>query len=194
MTSFFASDALLPDGWARNVRIDVNDAGTIKNVERNTKGGEILAGPVLPGMANLHSHAFQRAMAGLTEIRGTQDDDFWSWRERMYGVALRITPDQLRAIAAQLYTELLAGGYTQVCEFHYLHHREDGQPYDDELAMSWALADAARDATVGLGGRSSRSRGGPDATSLSVDQDEEAVGERPCLGAVVDDDERGLGG
>jgi formimidoylglutamate deiminase len=109
-----------------------------------------LAGPVLPGMVNAHSHAFQRAFAGLSERRENQHDDFWSWRDRMYRVALRITPAQLRAVAAQLYAELLRGGYTQVCEFHYLQHQPDGQPYADPLTLSWALADAAAQAGIGL--------------------------------------------
>jgi formimidoylglutamate deiminase len=84
-----------------------------------------LPGPVLPGLVNAHSHAFQRAMAGLTERRSAgahASDDFWSWRDRMYSAANRITPEQLEAIATQLYAELLAGGYTQVCDFHYLHN------------------------------------------------------------------------
>lgn len=109
-----------------------------------------LDGPVIPSLVDAHSHAFQRAFAGLSEQRDRDNDDFWSWRERMYAVAQRVTPEQLRDIATQLYTELLAGGYTQVCEFHYLQHREDGQAYEDELAMSWALADAAREAGIGL--------------------------------------------
>jgi formimidoylglutamate deiminase len=111
---------------------------------------EVLAAPVLPGLVDAHSHAFQRAFAGLAERRDSAHDDFWSWRDRMYGVALRITPGQLRAIAAHLYAELLAGGYTQVCEFHYLHHAEDGQAYDDPAAMAWALADAAHEVGIGL--------------------------------------------
>ena len=109
-----------------------------------------LAGPVLPGLVDAHSHAFQRAFAGLAERRESAADDFWSWRDRMYRVALRITPEQLRAVAAMLYAELLQGGYTQVCEFHYLQHAPDGQPYADPLALSWALADAAADAGIGL--------------------------------------------
>jgi formimidoylglutamate deiminase len=109
-----------------------------------------LAGPVLPSLVDAHSHAFQRAFAGLAEQRDSESDDFWSWRDRMYGVALRITPQQLRAIAAQLYLELLKGGYTQVCEFHYLQHQPDGRPYADPHAMSWALADAAASAGLGL--------------------------------------------
>lgn len=109
-----------------------------------------LAGPALPGLVDAHSHAFQRAMAGLAERREAGEDDFWSWRDRMYRVALRITPDQLRAVAAQLYVELLRGGYTQVCDFHYLQHRPDGVPYDDPMTLSWALADAAQEAGLGL--------------------------------------------
>ena len=111
---------------------------------------EHIAGDGLPGLVNAHSHAFQRAFVGLAERRDSADDDFWSWRDRMYGVALRITPDQLRAVAAQLYAELLAGGYTQVCEFHYLQHAADGSHYADPAEMSQALADAAADAGIGL--------------------------------------------
>jgi formimidoylglutamate deiminase len=115
-------------------------------------GAVVLPGPVLPGQVNAHSHAFQRAFAGLAERLPAQHhhDDFWSWRDRMYGVALRVTPAQLRAVAAQLYLELLRGGYTQVCEFHYLHHDPAGQPYDDAATLSWALVDAAADAGIGL--------------------------------------------
>ncbi|MDH4050333.1 MAG: formimidoylglutamate deiminase, partial [Rubrivivax sp.] len=109
-----------------------------------------LPGPVLPGLVDAHSHAFQRAFAGLAERRSGEHDDFWSWRDRMYGVALRLGPQGLRAVAAQLYGELLQGGYTQVCEFHYLHHAEDGRPYADPLAMSRALAEAAAEAGIGL--------------------------------------------
>jgi formimidoylglutamate deiminase len=104
----------------------------------------------LPGMPNLHSHAFQRAMAGLAERRGTSDDSFWSWREVMYAFAERIGPDDLRDIAAQLYVEMLKAGYTRVCEFHYLHRQPDGTPYADPAAMSLALVEAARETGIGL--------------------------------------------
>ncbi|RMH93566.1 formimidoylglutamate deiminase [Lysobacter pythonis] len=110
------------------------------------------AGPILrdargwrlPGIANLHSHAFQRAMAGLAERQGDPADSFWTWRETMYAMAARFTPETLRAVAAQLYVEMLEAGYTTVCEFHYLHHRRDGGFYDDRAAMSRALIEAAR--------------------------------------------------
>ena len=106
---------------------------------------------LLPGIANLHSHAFQRAMAGMAERRGDSDQDsFWTWRETMYRFAGRFDPDTLRAVAAQLYVEMLEAGYTSVCEFHYLHHAPDGRPYDDPAAMSRALIDAARETCIRL--------------------------------------------
>ncbi len=110
----------------------------------------MLGGPVLPGLVNAHSHAFQRAIAGLTEQRGARGDDFWSWRERMYAVALRISAAQLEAVATRLYTEMLAGGYTQVCEFHYLHNAPAGAPPTDPLEMSMALVRAAQRSGIGL--------------------------------------------
>ena len=98
----------------------------------------------LPGIANLHSHAFQRAMAGMAERQGDPHDSFWTWRETMYAMAGRFTPELLRAVAAQLYVEMLEAGYTTVCEFHYLHHRPDGAMYGDRAEMSRALIEAAR--------------------------------------------------
>jgi len=123
MPSYLAADALLPAGWARDVTIDVDAAGDITAVTPGLGTGEVerLAGPVLPGVPNLHSHAFQRAMAGLAEVSGATDDDFWSWRELMYRFAARLVPAQARAIAMHLYVDMLKHGYTAVGEFHYLH-------------------------------------------------------------------------
>jgi formimidoylglutamate deiminase len=121
MKAYFTRDALLPQGWARDVCIEVDDGGAISRVSLARKG-EKLAGPVVPGMANLHSHAFQRAMAGLTEMRGPGQDDFWTWRELMYRFVQRVTPRQAKAIATFLYIEMLSRGYTAVGEFHYVHH------------------------------------------------------------------------
>ncbi len=104
----------------------------------------------LPGIANLHSHAFQRAMAGLAEHRTHPQDSFWTWRELMYRFAARMDPDTTYAVASQLYAEMLEAGYTTVCEFHYVHHQPDGRPYDDPAAMSRALAAAARDTGIRL--------------------------------------------
>ncbi len=152
----FAEHAWLPRGFAANVRIDIDRggfrSGALMAVEADAARGEaeFLGKFVVPGMPNLHSHAFQRAMAGLAERKGSAEDSFWSWREVMYAFAGRIGPDDLRAIATQLYVEMLKAGYTQVCEFHYLHHQPDGTPYDDPAAMSLALVEAAREAGIGL--------------------------------------------
>ena len=104
----------------------------------------------LPGIPNIHSHAFQRAMAGLAERKSDRADSFWTWRELMYRFAGRITPESMHDIAAQLFVEMLQAGYTSVCEFHYLHHQADGQTYDDPAAMSRALIDAARETGIRL--------------------------------------------
>jgi formimidoylglutamate deiminase len=134
--------------WRHDVTFGVDSAGRI--IASAGDSPEYLDGWVLPGMPNLHSHAFQRAMAGLTERRGPGDDSFWTWRETMYGFAERIDPDTLQAIATQLYVEMLKAGYTQVCEFHYLHHQPDGTPYAQPEAMSLALIEAAREAGIAL--------------------------------------------
>ncbi|PQA77324.1 formimidoylglutamate deiminase [Rhodoferax sp. TS-BS-61-7] len=153
-TLLWTPQAWLNGRWEQNVCLAVDAQGRWADITSNVPTppahATVLPGPVLPGLVNAHSHAFQRAFAGLAERRESAADDFWSWRDRMYGVALRITPAQLRAVAAQLYVELLQGGYTQVCEFHYLHHQPDGQPYADEATMAWAVADAAADAGLGL--------------------------------------------
>ena len=157
--TFWTPQAWLPGGWARDVRLTVAADGTWQHIEAgiartpaNASAATLtcLDSTMLPGVVNAHSHAFQRAIAGLTERSGGQQDDFWSWRDRMYRAALRITPAQLEAIATQLYAELLQGGYTHVCEFHYLHNHLDGQPYANPLEMSLALVRAAQAAGIGL--------------------------------------------
>jgi formimidoylglutamate deiminase len=150
----WAPRAWLPGGWSDAVVLRIDAGGRWDEITPGITtpplGATQLDGPLLPGLVDAHSHAFQRAFAGLAERRESAADDFWSWRDRMYRVALRITRESLCAVAAQLYVELLRGGYTQVCEFHYLQHDVDGKPYDDPLALGWALADAARDAGIGL--------------------------------------------
>ena len=152
----WAPRAWLPGGWRDDVLLGIGADGCWSEVAVGVASGQApagtqrLQGPLLPGLVDAHSHAFQRAFAGAAERRESASDDFWSWRERMYGVALRIGPAELRAVAAQLYVELLRGGYTHVCEFHYLQRDRDGSDYADPLAMSWALADAAADAGIGL--------------------------------------------
>src|SRR5690606_34524134 len=114
------------------------------------EGGETLQGFVVPGMANLHSHAFQRAMAGFTEARTREGDSFWTWRELMYGFASRITPEQVEDLAAHLYVEMLKGGYTAVAEFHSLHRDLRGAAYADPAEMSHRIVAAAGEAGIAL--------------------------------------------
>ena len=150
--TYFADHALLPTGWAARVRIEVDASGSIAAVLANADaaGAERLAGPLLPGMPNLHSHAFQRAMAGLAEVRGSTDDDFWSWRELMYKFAGRITPEQAIAVARHLYIEMLKSGYTAVAEFHYVHNDPAGNPYTNPAEMSLAHVAAARETGIAI--------------------------------------------
>ena len=151
--SLFASHALLPTGWARDVLLYWNEQGLLTDVKSKAacpEGTFQTAGPLLPGMPNLHSHAFQRAFGGLTEYRGAAQDSFWSWRSLMYRLAAAITPEQLEAIATGLYVEMLEAGYTSVCEFHYVHHDHDGRPYADDAALSMCLLRAAARAGMGL--------------------------------------------
>lgn len=152
MPSLFAERALLPKGWARNVRIEIAADGLITRVapDASADGAERLNGPALPGMPNLHSHAFQRAMAGLAEVAGNPQDSFWTWRELMYRMVGKITPEQLEVIARQLYIEMLKTGYTGVAEFHYVHHDSDGRPYADPAELALRIGHAARDAGIGL--------------------------------------------
>ncbi|MEA2756064.1 MAG: formimidoylglutamate deiminase [Aliidongia sp.] len=152
MRALFARTALLPEGWAENVRIDLDSAGDIAAVTINGSphAARQLAGPVVPGMPNLHSHAFQRAMAGLAERGEGAPGSFWSWREVMYRFANLLGPDEIEAIAAQLYVEMLKAGYTSVCEFHYLHHAPDGSTYADPAELSWRIDAAARRTGIGL--------------------------------------------
>jgi formimidoylglutamate deiminase len=144
---FTADQLWRNDGWQAGGLIRIDAAGYLAEAAGPCKS---LGRWVLPGMPNLHSHAFQRAMAGLAERRGHTDDNFWSWRETMYAFAATLGPDQLTAVAAQLYVEMLKAGYTQVCEFHYLHHQPDGTPYAQPEAMSLALIEAAREAGIAL--------------------------------------------
>jgi len=153
MREFFAQRALLPDGWARDVRITADSAGGIVRVEAGTAPGaaDRLRGAVIPGVPNLHSHAFQRAMAGAAERRSPAGrDSFWTWRETMYRFVGLLSPEDAEAVAAQLYAELLEWGFTGVCEFHYLHHQPDGTPYADPAEMARRHLAAARRAGIGI--------------------------------------------
>lgn len=144
--------ALLPEGWRANVRLTSDASGRWSEISMDVPRNDTptLGRYVIPGMPNLHSHAFQRALAGHAERFSRSDDSFWSWREAMYLHASKISPDTLHAIARWLYTEMLELGYTRVCEFHYVHHQVNGQCHQPETAMADALVSAAAEAGIGL--------------------------------------------
>jgi formimidoylglutamate deiminase len=143
---------LLPSGWARDVQISIGRSGKITAVSpgRSASGAERLAGPVVPAMPNLHSHAFQRAIAGLAEVAATGEDSFWTWREQMYRLVERLSPDDVEAITAAAYVDMLKSGYGSVAEFHYLHHAHDGAFYHDRAELSKRILAAANATGIGL--------------------------------------------
>jgi formimidoylglutamate deiminase len=151
MTSLWFESALLPTGWARHVRITAS-GGNIERVVADTppEPGDARHSIALPGLPNVHSHAFQRGLAGLTERRGPGADSFWSWRELMYRFVERIGPDELEAISALCFVEMLEAGFTHVGEFHYLHHDRGGAPFADPGELSGRIAAAAAHSGIGL--------------------------------------------
>jgi len=152
MIKHFFENAYIQGKWQRNVLLTIDPDGRIARIEKDSAAGTANkhTGLLIPGMANVHSHAFQRAMAGLGEIAGAADDSFWSWRRVMYDFLAKISPEDLEAIADQLYLEMLKAGFTSVGEFHYLHHQQDGQPYIDRLEMSKRLISSARKTGINL--------------------------------------------
>lgn len=143
---------LTPAGWRHNISATLDDNGFFTSLTQDDNPHHLpqIDGYAIPGSTNLHCHAFQRAMAGLGEVRGNSDDSFWSWREVMYKFVAIINPDDLEAIAAKLYVDFLKGGFTCVGEFHYLHHLPDGSPYDDPAQMSLAIIAAAQTSGIAL--------------------------------------------
>ncbi|WP_028137820.1 formimidoylglutamate deiminase [Bradyrhizobium japonicum] len=151
MTRLHFASALLPSGWANDVQVVIT-AGAIAAVTAGVPpaAGDERHAIALPGLASLHSHAFQRGMAGLAELRGDSTDTFWTWRETMYRFALAMTPDDVAAVATLLYVEMLERGFTRVGEFHYLHHDRDGSPYADIAEMAARIAEAAEASSIAL--------------------------------------------
>jgi formiminoglutamate deiminase len=143
--------ALLPTGWARDVRLTVGD-GLIVRVETGVppSADDERHAVAIPGLANLHSHGFQRGMAGLAETRGPEGDNFWTWREVMYRFLDRLGPDDVETITAQAYVEMLEGGFTRVGEFHYLHNDPSGRPYANIGELAERVAAAAQATGIGL--------------------------------------------
>ena len=147
----FANRALLQTGWVENVRLGI-EFGIIKAVTPNTKAelSDTVVDTLLPALCNLHSHSFQRAMAGMTEFRAAGRDSFWTWRDLMYRFVNCITPDQIQAIAALVFMEMQESGYAAVGEFHYVHHQSGGSPYDDIAELSNQIFAAAMVTGIGL--------------------------------------------
>ncbi|EEP97275.1 Formimidoylglutamate deiminase [Yersinia aldovae ATCC 35236] len=134
------------------MQISVDELGFIQHISSgsSSENCQVLSGPIVPGMPNLHSHAFQRMMSGLAEVAGDPQDSFWTWRDLMYRLVQQLTPEHIGIIARQLYIEMLKGGYTQVAEFHYLHHSPEGSPYGDPGEMTAQLSQAAEQAGIGM--------------------------------------------
>jgi formiminoglutamate deiminase len=147
MRKMVFAQALLPGGWARDVAVEWAEDGRITRVTAGEAGGALIA---VPGLANLHSHAFQRGMAGLTEHAGDAEDSFWTWRELMYRFLAHLTPEDVEALATLAYAEMLEAGFTRVGEFHYLHHAPDGTPYANIAEMAERIAAAAGATGIGL--------------------------------------------
>lgn len=143
--------ALVSGQWLENVRLQIAD-GLVASIEPDVapRAGDERGSVALPGLANLHSHAFQRGMSGLAETRGPTADSFWTWREIMYHFLDRMTPDDLEAITAQAYVEMLESGFTRVGEFHYVHHDCDGTPYANPGELAERICGAAADTGIRL--------------------------------------------
>ena len=142
--------ALTSSGWQKDVGVSFDQHGTIENVEAGVKGGTLITGIAVPAVANVHSHAHQRLMVGLAERAGPGADSFWTWREAMYGFALKLSPDDLEAVAAQAYVEMVKSGFSCVGEFQYLHHQPDGSRYDEPAEMSLRCVSAAEQAGIAI--------------------------------------------
>ncbi|WP_434734484.1 formimidoylglutamate deiminase (plasmid) [Rhizobium sp. YTUHZ044] len=151
MTTLHAGTALTPQGWQKDVRLTL-EAGRIARVEVGVAAapGDERHALIVPAMGNLHSHAFQRAMAGLAEVRGPANDSFWSWRTVMYKFALAMTPEHVEAVAAKLYAEMLEAGFSRVGEFHYLHHDKDGAAYANIAELAERIGAASLETGIGL--------------------------------------------
>ncbi|WP_075291408.1 formimidoylglutamate deiminase [Pararhizobium arenae] len=144
---------LLPEGWASDVAVTIDGNGIITAIEAGaarSAASASTAGPVVPALHNLHSHAFQRAMAGLAEVAGSTDDSFWTWRDMMYRLVGRMSPDDIEATAAKLYSELLKGGFGHIVEFHYFHHALGGVRYENPAETSLRILRAAQTTGIGL--------------------------------------------
>lgn len=150
MTKIWSPQVLTSQGWQHDVTVTIDGDGLISTIEAGTKPTGTTVGILLPSPVNLHSHAFQRAIAGMTERRGPASDSFWTWRKLMYGFLDHLTPDDVEAIAALVQMEMLEAGYSTVGEFHYIHHQPGGTPYDDLAELAGRVIAAASRTGIGL--------------------------------------------
>jgi formiminoglutamate deiminase len=152
MPRVLLDSALVGEEWRRRVALEWGDSGRIVAVTPDSAatGIETIEGATVPGIANLHSHSFQRAIAGVSESLGVGGDTFWTWRQAMYRAVERLTPENLRAVACLAFAEMLEGGFTSVAEFHYIHNAPDGTPYADRAVMAAAVIEAAKETGIGL--------------------------------------------
>ncbi len=148
--NLFARQALLADGWMQNALVSWDETGTITNIASGQNPGADKVDVLIPGMANLHCHSFQRAMAAMAEMSQSKSDSFWSWRKLMYRFVHTIAPEHLHDIACLAYMEMLESGFTSVGEFHYLHHQINGNAFDDPAEMSHQIIAAAADTGMDL--------------------------------------------
>ncbi len=152
----YAPYARIGSEWQQDVILSWDENGTLTELKTGQNKHQLppdarsLQGALIAGMPNLHSHAFQSAMAGLTEYRGTASDSFWSWRELMYRFAAKLNPDDIQHIARWLYIDMLKAGYTSVCEFHYIHHQPDGTPYPVHSELASRVCLAAEQSGIGM--------------------------------------------
>ncbi|HUR43985.1 MAG TPA: formimidoylglutamate deiminase [Aestuariivirga sp.] len=149
-TNLHFSSALTSEGWRDNVTVELDSKGNVTTVTLGSKSGEHVQGVAIPAMPNAHCHVHHRFMLGLAERAGPGADSFWTWREAMYGFALRLSPEDLEAVAAQLYVEMLKSGFSVVGEFQYLHHQPDGTPYDEPAELSLRCLSAAEKAGIAI--------------------------------------------
>lgn len=149
--AIFAKHALLPEGWAEDVRLTI-ERGSISGIFRkaNADSADVTVDTLLPAQGNLHSHSFQRAMAGMTEYRAAGQESFWTWRDMMYRFLDHLTPEDIEAVAAQVFVEMLEAGYASVGEFHYVHHKRGGEQYADIAELSARIMAGAATAGIGL--------------------------------------------
>jgi formiminoglutamate deiminase len=148
----FSRRAWLSDGWCNNVRITIDGTGHIATVEKNVQAqpADTRIDTLIPALANLHSHSFQRAMAGMTEYKAAGQDSFWTWRTLVYQFLEHLTPEHIQAIAGLVFMEMLEAGYASVGEFHYVHHQSGGTHYDNQAELSLRILKAAKDTGIGL--------------------------------------------